>query len=115
MRNLHPTLHPPRLPPARPTPPPPQNLLPPRIPLPLNPLIRPLAGLKAPLHAHRLCLIPGKERGVDLHAVDAPARDAEFYNHPVVGCGIVPPGFPAVVPGAGGEEDVGAGDGRGGG
>lgn len=25
------------------------------------------------------------------------------------------PGFPAVVPGAGGEEDVGAGDGRGGG
>ncbi|KAL8932395.1 MAG: hypothetical protein Q9211_006336 [Gyalolechia sp. 1 TL-2023] len=113
MRNIHPILlrDPPRLPPTSPTSPISQHFPPPFIPVLHNLRISVIARLIASLHLHAFRVVPIEERGVDFHAGDTPARDAELDDDPVVRSGVMPPGLPAVVPCACGDEDAGAADG----
>ncbi|KAL8993540.1 MAG: hypothetical protein Q9188_007303 [Gyalolechia gomerana] len=114
MRNLPPIifLDLPRLPPTSPASPIPQYFPPTFIPPIHNPPISIIVHFIASLYPHPLSMVPIEECGVDFHACDAPARYSELDDDPVVRCGVMPPGFPAVVPCACGDEDAGAADRR---
>lgn len=111
MGDALPYFHLPRMSPARPTRPDPEHFCPLREPLLQNFLVGSFPSDAAPIHADFGGMIAIEEGGVDLYAAHKAAGDAKRDYHPVKGLRIVSPGFPPIVPGAGGDVDTGAVDG----
>ena len=107
-------MHDPPVPATGPALPPPEQRPPAGIFRHRDRLVGAVADLKAALDADLGRVVAVEEGGVDFHAADDAACDAEFDDDPVVGGGVVAAGFPAVEPGAGVNVVVLAANGGGG-
>lgn len=77
-----------------------KKLLPPLVLMLLHHLICTLVGFVATEYRDGFSMIAAKECGVDFHAVYNTGCGAEADGYPVVRFGVMPAGFPTVVPGA---------------